>query len=349
MIRLQNIVKTFSDADGNNFDAVKNVSLDIKDGEIFGIIGFSGAGKSTLVRCINLLGRPDSGTVQIDGKELTKLGPKQLREERKKIGMIFQHFNLMPSRTVFDNVAFPLKGSGLSKAEIKEKVEKLLTYVDLLDKKDAHPAELSGGQKQRVSIARALANDPRILLSDEATSALDPQTTDAILKLLKKLNTELGITIIVITHEMDVIKQICDRVAVMEHGEVVESGEVFDIFANPRHQLTKDFIRTTSNLSKIEDMLAEGVPGVTPQEGQVLVRLSYRRKDVSEPLVAGTARTYDLDMNIILADVSIVGGAPIGGTVVIMDGDPGNIDKALQHLRDKHVGVEVIRDARISA
>ena len=347
MIRLTHIVKTFSDGNDKTVDAVRDVSLEIQDGEIFGIIGFSGAGKSTLVRCINLLGRPTSGAVEIDGQDLTKLSPRQLREERKKIGMIFQHFNLMPSRTVFENVAFPLKGSGLGKEEIKEKVEKLLTYVDLLEKRDAYPAELSGGQKQRVSIARALANDPKILLSDEATSALDPQTTGAILKLLKRLNQELGITIVVITHEMDVIKQICDRVAVMEHGEVVESGEVFDIFANPQHPLTKDFIRTTSNLSKIEEMLEAGVPGVTPQTGEVLARLSYRRKDVSEPLISGAARQFNLDINIILADVSIVGAAPIGGTVVIMHGESGQINKAIQYLRDRHVGVEVIRDARV--
>ena len=213
MIELKHIVKTFNDGKDKDVHAVKDVTLDIKDGEIFGIIGFSGAGKSTLVRCINLLERPTSGEVFIDGKNITKLPEKELRAERKKIGMIFQHFNLMPSRTVFGNVAF-----------------------------------LSGGQKQRVAIARALANDPKILLSDEATSALDPQTTGQILKLLKELNKELGITIVVITHEMDVIKQICNRVAVMEHGEVVECGDVFNIFANPQHELTKAFIKTTSNL-----------------------------------------------------------------------------------------------------
>ncbi len=346
MIELQNIVKSFRDGGEKQVDAVKNVSVTINDGEIFGIIGFSGAGKSTLVRCINLLGRPTSGTVKIDGVDITALSARELREERKKIGMIFQHFNLMPSRTVAGNIAFPLKHSGLTKEEVIAKVRELLALVDLSDKENAYPSELSGGQKQRVAIARALANDPKILLSDEATSALDPQTTNSILALLKKLNAELGITIVVITHEMNVIKQICNRVAVMENGEVVEQGDVFDIFANPKHTLTRNFIRTTSNLSKVEQMVEEGLPGVAPQKGEVLTRLSYRQKDVSEPLISTAARRFDLDANIILADVEIIGGAPIGGTVVIFHGESSKIDQAIQYIRDKHVGVEVIKDAR---
>ena len=216
MIELENIVKTFSDGAGKDVEALKNVSVKIEDGDIYGIIGFSGAGKSTLVRCINLLEKPTSGNVKIDGLNITELSPRQLREERKKIGMIFQHFNLMPSRTVVDNIALPLKRSGLSKEEIYKRARNLLELVELSDQEKAYPAELSGGQKQRVANARALANNPKILLSDEATSALDPQTTDSILKLLKKLNEQLNITIVVITHEMDVIKQICNRVAVKD-------------------------------------------------------------------------------------------------------------------------------------
>lgn len=347
LIELQDIVKTFSDGrDGKRVDAVKNVSLTINDGDIFGIIGFSGAGKSTLVRCINLLGRPTSGRVLIDGRDITALGGRALREERKNIGMIFQHFNLMPSRTVFGNVAFPLNHSGLSGDEVTKKVRRLLELVDLSDKENAYPAELSGGQKQRVAIARALANDPKILLSDEATSALDPQTTNSILRLLKRLNRELGITIVVITHEMDVIKQICNRVAVMEEGSVVEEGDVFNIFANPKHPLTKNFIRTTSNLSKIDEMLEDNVEGVVPKKGEVLVRLSYLQKDVSEPLISDTARNFGLDLNIILADVEIVDGAPIGGTIVNMHGPSEKIDAAIQALRSRNIGVEVKRDAR---
>ena len=229
MIELKHIVKEFNDS-GRDVHAVNDVSLTIDDGDIFGIIGFSGAGKSTLVRCINLLGRPTSGEVIIDGGDITALSQKELREARKKIGMIFQHFNLMPSRTVAGNVAFPLKNSGLSKQEIKAKVKKLLDMVEIGDKEDAYPSQLSGGQKQRVAIARALANDPKILLCDEATSALDPQTTHSILELLKRLNKELGITIVVITHEMDVVKTICNKVAVMEHGRVVETGDILKVF-----------------------------------------------------------------------------------------------------------------------
>ena len=241
MIYLKNICKTFIDDNKKEVHAVNDVSLTINDGDIFGIIGFSGAGKSTLVRCINLLERPTSGTVEVDGKDLTKLSEKELRESRKKIGMIFQHFNLFPSRTIFGNVAFPLQGSGLSKEEIAAKVRNLLELVGISEKENAYPSQLSGGQKQRVAIARALANDPDILLCDEATSALDPQTTKAILDLLKDLNKKLGITIVVITHEMAVVKEICNKVAVMEKGRVVEEGDVFSIFANPQEALTQNF------------------------------------------------------------------------------------------------------------
>ena len=252
----------------------------------------------------------------------------------------------MPSRTVFGNVAFPLKKSGLSKTEIQKKVRKLLEMVELSDRENAYPSELSGGQKQRVAIARALANDPKILLSDEATSALDPQTTGSILKLLKKLNEKLNITIVVITHEMDVIKQICNKVAVMEQGAVVESGDVFDVFANPKHPLTKDFIKTTSNLYKVEEMLKSNIAGVVPQKGEVLARLTYIQKEVSEPLISSVTQKFGILLNILLADVEIVSGSPIGGTVVKFNGESIRIDEAIQYLREKQVGVEVIKDAR---
>ena len=249
MIELKNISKDFGSGE-KAVHAVRDVSLSIGSGEIFGIIGFSGAGKSTLVRCINLLERPSSGSVFVAGQDLTALSAKDLRAARKKIGMIFQHFNLMPSRTVAGNVAYPLKGSGLSKEDIQKKVATLLELVGIGDKADAYPSQLSGGQKQRVAIARALANDPQVLLCDEATSALDPQTTKAILHLLKHLNETLGITIVLITHEMAVVKEICDRVAVMEYGRVVEQGEVFTVFAEPKQDITKSFIHTTSRRSK---------------------------------------------------------------------------------------------------
>ncbi len=343
MITLQNISKTFIDG-GKEVQAVKDVNLTIHDGDIFGIIGFSGAGKSTLVRCINLLERPTSGTVTVDDKEITALSAKELRKARKKIGMIFQHFNLMPSRTIFGNVAYPLKGSGLSKQEIADKVHNLLELVGISEKENAYPSQLSGGQKQRVAIARALANDPKILLCDEATSALDPQTTKSILKLLQKVNETLGITIVVITHEMDVVKEICNRVAVMDHGNVVEEGEVFSIFATPQNKVTRDFIKTTSNLQKIEELVEAGSPVVALKPGELIVRLSYIEKNASEPLISAVTEKFGIILNIIFADVEIVQNAPIGGTVAIVSGDRDKVEQALTYLKEKNVGVEVIKD-----
>ncbi len=345
MITLQNISKTFIDG-GKEVQAVKDVNLTIQDGDIFGIIGFSGAGKSTLVRCINLLERPTSGTVTVDDKEITALSAKELRKARKKIGMIFQHFNLMPSRTIFGNVAYPLKGSGLSKQEIADKVHNLLDLVGISEKENAYPSQLSGGQKQRVAIARALANDPKILLCDEATSALDPQTTKSILKLLQKVNETLGITIVVITHEMDVVKEICNRVAVMDHGNVVEEGEVFSIFATPQNKVTRDFIKTTSNLQKIEELVEAGSPVVALKPGELIVRLSYIEKNASEPLISAVTEKFGIILNIIFADVEIVQNAPIGGTVAIVSGDKDKVEQALTYLKEKNVGVEVIKDGR---
>lgn len=239
MIRFENVSKTFR-GNEKQVEAVKEVNLHIKKGEIFGIIGYSGAGKSTLVRCINLLERPDRGRIWIGDTEITALKGKSLRKQRRKIGMIFQQFHLFASRNVYKNVAYPLKHQGLTGQEIKKRVEELLNLVGLEDKASAYPSQLSGGQKQRAAIARALANEPDILLCDEATSALDPKTTTAILRLLQEVNRKLGVTIVVITHEMQVVKEICGRVAVMEGGSVVEEGEVFDIFSNPHEKITGD-------------------------------------------------------------------------------------------------------------
>ena len=343
MIRLENVSKTFTDSN-KEVHAVNNVSLTINDGDIFGIIGFSGAGKSTLVRCINLLEKPTDGKVFVDDAEITALSGKDLRKARKKIGMIFQHFNLMPSRTIFGNVAYPLRGSGLSKEEIKEKVHHLLELVGISEKENAFPSQLSGGQKQRVAIARALANDPGILLCDEATSALDPQTTKSILKLLQQLNQTLGITVVVITHEMAVVKEICNRVAVMDHGDVVEEGEVFHVFASPKEPLTRSFIKTTSNLQKIEELIEADSPVVATKKGELIVRLTYVEKNTSEPLISTVTQKFGIILNIVFADVEIVQNAPIGGTVAIVSGESSRIDEALQYLRDKNVGVEVIKD-----
>ena len=345
MIELRHISKDFGTAE-HAVHAVQDVSLTVETGEIFGIIGFSGAGKSTLVRCINLLERPTSGEVLLDGQELTALPPKQLRQTRKKIGMIFQHFNLMPSRTVAGNVAYPLRGSGLSREQIAAKVQSLLELVGIGDKADAFPSQLSGGQKQRVAIARALANDPSVLLCDEATSALDPQTTKAILHLLRDLNAKLGLTIVLITHEMAVVREICHRVAVMEHGRVAEQGEVFNVFVDPRQDITRSFIQTTSNLQKVEELIAADSPVTRLKPGELIIRLSYVQRNAAEPLISVVTKLFDVSLNIIFADINIVQDAPIGGTVAIISGERSHITKAIEYFIDKNVGVEVIKDAR---
>ena len=343
MIELLHVSKNF----GVDIHAVNDVSLTINNGDIYGIIGFSGAGKSTLVRCINLLERPDSGQVIIDGVDMMKLKPKELYKARTKIGMIFQQFNLMPSRTVLGNIAYPLKN--MTREQINSRVKDLLSLVEIPDKINAYPSELSGGQKQRVAIARALANDPNILLCDEATSALDPQTTGSILQLLKDLNRKLGLTIVVITHEMEVVKQICRKAAVMDAGKIIESGDVFDIFSNPQHQVTKNFVRTTSNLSKIETLIRDDSPMVKLKPGELMARLVYIHADVSEPLISYASRAFDIEINIILADVEIVAGAMVGGTVVIFNGPRERVNQAIEYYRSKDIRVEVIADAGLTA
>lgn len=346
MIRFENVSKRF-DTEGRVVEAVKNVNLHMEKGKIYGIIGFSGAGKSTLVRCINLLERPTEGKVYIEDTEITGLADKDLREKRKKIGMIFQHFNLFASRNVFQNVAYPLKHSGLKKEQIKEKVNSLLELVGLSDKAEAYPSQLSGGQKQRVAIARALANDPQILLSDEATSALDPQTTKSILRLLKELNEKLHITIVVITHEMQVVKEICDKVYVMEDGEVVEEGDVFQVFANPIKQITKDFVDSTSNLSKVYELIDKNISVTNLVPGSCILKFKYIERSVSEALVSQISRQFHLDINIIFGNIELIGENPIGGLVSIVKGEAKDIKDAITYLKNKNVGVEVILDAGI--
>lgn len=347
MIRFENITKSFTSG-GRQIDAVKDVNLHIEKGKICGIIGFSGAGKSTLVRCINLLERPTSGKVFIGDTELTALSEAELRRERKKIGMIFQQFNLFATRNVYQNVAYPLKYQGLKKKEIDKRVKELLELVGLKDKAHAYPSQLSGGQKQRVAIARALANNPEILLSDESTSALDPQTTNSILKLLKKLNEELGITIVVITHEMQVVKEICDKVAVMEQGRVVEEGDVFEVFANPKEQITKTFVDSTSNLSKIHELIDSGFTITKLEPGECILKFTYIERNASEALVSQLSRKFNLDINIIFGNIELIGEHPIGGLVSIVHGTSKDVDDAINYLKDKNVGVEVVLDARAS-
>lgn len=347
MIIFENVSKSF-EAYGKTVEAVNNVNLRLEEGKIHGIIGFSGAGKSTLVRCINLLERPGTGKVMLGDTEITSLPEKKLREERKKIGMIFQQFNLFSSRTVFQNVAYPLKHSSMKKGEIKDKVNSLLELVDLHDKSEAYPSQLSGGQKQRVAIARALTNDPKILLSDESTSALDPQTTKSILKLLKELNRKLGITIVVITHEMQVIKEICDNVVVMENGRIVEQGDVFQVFASPVQQITKDFVDSTSNLSMVHELIESKASITKLKEGECILKFTYIACSASEPLVSHISRKYNLNVNIIFGNIDLIGEYPIGGLVSIVSGTSKDITEAIEFLRNKGVEVEVISDARVS-
>ena len=340
MIELRHIVKRFESKAGT-VTAVNDVSLHIEKGEVFGIIGFSGAGKSTLVRCINLLERPTSGEVLIDGTDITKLAAKELRGVRQKIGMIFQHFNLMPSRTVYENIEMPLKLTNLSAEERREKIRSLLELVELADKSEAYPSQLSGGQKQRVAIARALANDPKVLLCDEATSALDPKTTRSILKLLREVNSRLGITIVVITHQMDVVKFICDRAAVMEHGRVVEEGTILDIFANPKAPVTKGFIDSASNVDDLYDMLedAEG-RGVT--HGTVYL-LTYAGASAGKPLMTEIFKQFGVSANIIFGNIEILKGTPLGKLAVTLEGDVENVVSAVEFIKAHGVRIEEVK------
>ena len=342
MIELVGVNKTFTTKD-LNVEACKDVNLKIEDGDIFGIIGFSGAGKSTLVRCINLLERPTSGKVLIDGVDITQLKEAELRKIRKKIGMIFQHFNLMRSRTVYQNIAYPLKGSKLTKAQIDKKVKDLLELVGLSEKLNAYPSELSGGQKQRVAIARALANDPKVLLCDEATSALDPQTTSSILKLLKEVNQKLGITIVLITHEMAVIKEICNRVAVMELGKVVETGNILDIFSHPKAQMTIDFINSTNPITKIYELIDNGAEIVRLHKGQRLLKLTYGAEETKEALISQLSKKYDVVCNIVFGNVEVIQQAALGSLIVMLEGSEDAMRKEEAELKHYNIEVEVLK------
>ena len=341
MIRLENVSKVF-DTGRSDVHALNNVSLDIQPGSIQGIIGFSGAGKSTLVRCINLLEKPTSGRVFVEGRELTAMAEKELRGVRRRIGMIFQHFNLMRSRTVLSNVAFPLKGSGLSKAQKQEKVMQLLRLVGLEDRASAYPAQLSGGQKQRVAIARALASDPKVLLCDEATSALDPQTTRDILRLLKELNRELGITIVIITHEMAVVKEICTDVAVMENGEIVERGALYDVFSRPQAPITRRFIETTEGAEQLRAQLRQSPKALGVEPGDTVVVFSFHGESSGRALVSSLSREFDIDISILYGNVEMLAGRPLGKLITVIRGEEGNVRRALQKISGSEVDSEVL-------
>jgi len=354
MIKITNLNKTYRSKTGDVY-AAKNVTLSINDGEIYGIIGYSGAGKSTLVRCINLLEVPDSGTIEVNGQTLfdSSVGDdgkikacvvkgKKLSEARRGIGMIFQHFNLLDRSTVFDNVAYPLKYCGIKKEEISSRVTELLDLVGLSDKKDAYPSQLSGGQKQRVAIARALANRPSVLLSDEATSALDPDATESILSLLKELNHKLGLTIVLITHEMSIIKTITDRVAVMENGEVVEQGDTYDVFSKPKADITKKFVNSASALSKLDELLENDEFLRNAKKNRRLIRLTFDKNSVGDAVISELSRKFSVNVSIVLANVDILQAGTLGNLVSVIDGREDDIEAALDHLCECSVGVEVI-------
>lgn len=345
MIKLENIDVTFKQGI-KVVNAVKNVSLHVEPGDIYGIIGYSGAGKSTLVRTINLLQRPTKGNVVVNGVDLLKLKPKRLRAARKKIGMIFQHFNLMNTLSVFDNVAFPLKKSGKTKSEIEEKVLSLLELVGLEDKVNSYPRQLSGGQKQRVAIARALANDPDVLLCDEATSALDPKTTYSILELLQKVNVQLGITIVIITHEMQVVKEICNKVAVMEEGEVIEKGSVLEIFTNPERDLTKDFIDTATHINQGIETVLSHEQLLNLQEGDYLVKISFVGASTGEPLITKLSTQFQVAANILFANVEIIQDTPVGTLLVGLSGEKSGIENALSYIKEQGVSVDVLEESK---
>ena len=342
MIQINNLSKIYSGGE-QEVMALKDVSLTVNQGEIFGIIGLSGAGKSTLIRCINMLEEPTTGNILINGQDVTLMNNQELRHLRQKIGMIFQHFNLLSSRTVFDNVMFPLEIASVAEKKARQKVGELLELVGLSDKARVYPEQLSGGQKQRVGIARALANEPVLLLSDEATSALDPQTTRSILKLLKDINRQLGLTILLITHDMNVIKDACDRVAVIDNSRIVEVGDVLSIFSNPGTPTSRSFINTIINKEIPEEILYRSVVknGSTASR---LIRVSFIGASAGEPLMSTMLQKYNVKANILYGNIDRVKDTPFGNLTVELIGTLELINQAMDFLRENGLEIEVLEN-----
>lgn len=337
-IDLQDISVSF-DKKGETFTAVDDVSLQVRQGSVYGIVGYSGAGKSTLVRVINLLQRPTSGTVTVSRQNLQELNDKKLRKVRKKIGMIFQQFNLLQSRTVLNNVEYPLLSEKISRAKRKAKAQRLLELVGLADYAASYPEDLSGGQKQRVAIARALANDPDILISDEATSALDPQTTDSILQLLQKLNEKLGLTVVLITHEMQVIKSICQEMAVMEDGRIIERGPVGQVFAQPKQPLTQTFIESAANVTQMRQQVVDDDLLENLTAGERLLYLQFSSQVTDESVISELTAKFGIKANILFANVQKVAQLSLGYMLVILSEKDGKVEPGITYL--KNVGVTV--------
>lgn len=345
MIELQHITQRYRTPEGREFLALDDVSLTVEKGEIFGIIGRSGAGKSTLVRCINFLNRPTEGTVTVDGRCLNQMSDAELRAMRRKIAMIFQHFNILSSRTVYENAAFPLELMGMSSDAVKKKVDPLIDLVGLSEHRNKYPAQLSGGQKQRVGIARALAADPAVLLSDEATSALDPETTVATLQLLKRINRDLGLTIVMITHQMDVVKEICDRVAVMNQGVIVETGSVINVFRRPQSETARALVGSimAQNLpeSAAQRILAQEKAAGTLETAHLL-HMTFVGNNATNPVISEASREYGLNFNILLGQIDEVQGESFGTLTVLTHAEPPVFAQAVAFLRSRSVLVEEV-------
>lgn len=330
MIQMKGVGKTFTGRD-STVEALKGIDLNINKGEIYGIIGMSGAGKSTLVRCLNFLERPTAGTVLIEGKDLSAMTEAQLRRERTQIAMIFQHFNLLMQRNVLDNICFGMEIAGKSKAKARERAAELLKIVGLEEKASAYPAQLSGGQKQRVAIARALAMDPKILLCDEATSALDPQTTKAILKLLKEINEDYGITIVIITHEMSVVQEICTHVAIIDRGELAEHGAVEEVFSRPKSKAARNLIYEKEHKYPI-------------MEGKRCIRIVFSETSSFEPVIGNMVLECKAPVNILLADTKDIGGTAHGQMVLQLPEDGRTAERMIEYLRERKLTVEELQD-----
>ena len=344
MIKLRHVSKAFHSTSASSVHAVCDVTLSVNAGEIFGIIGRSGAGKSTLVRTINRLSLPDSGEIIVDGRDLLKLNTQELLAARREIGMIFQHFNLMSSRTVFDNIALPLELIGKPRKEISEDVNKLLALVGLTSEANRYPQQLSGGQKQRVGIARALASKPKVLLCDEATSALDPETTRSILDLLKRINRELGLTIVLITHQMHVIKQICDRLAVMDAGRVVECGTVLSVFRSPQSHVTRSLIGDVISSELPESVLQRVRRRIEGRNGDDhpdhLFRLAFVGDEVDRPLLSEAVKRFGIDFNILHGQIDEVQGQAFASLTVLVNASQESLERALALFKEHDVTVE---------
>ncbi|RGB75955.1 methionine ABC transporter ATP-binding protein [Anaerococcus nagyae] len=335
MIDLKDIIVDF-----DGFKAVDNVNLKVEKNDIYGIVGFSGAGKSTLVRTINLLQRPTSGEVLINGENILDLPKKELRARRKNIGMIFQHFNLLNNITVLDNVIYPIRKLKIPKEEKVKKAKDLLQVVGIGDKADNYPRELSGGQQQRCAIARALASDPEILLCDEATSALDPKTTKQILKLLKDLNAKLGLTIVIITHQMEVVKDLCNKCAVMQAGKIIEAGPTIEIFAKPKEPLTREFVETSTNVAETIEEVKQNI-GIL-KDNELLVKLNYIGASTTEPLINDLYDKFGVKTNVLAGNIEFITGIPVGNLIVSLSGDRENLGKIGDYLEERNVDVEVL-------